>query len=97
MDKHPRQPNDLVFNDIVRAAQVTWTWGNYSEDYIQNQMEFIQCLQDQNYKDNWHSIIGRMDNRNQMIFWHHIEFQETCDFLKKMRIHYKIFVPRDKK
>lgn len=92
-----RQPTSEVFNDIVQAARKTWINGDYHEDYIQGQMEYIDCLADQNFADNWYSFIGRMDVKNQMVFWHCIQYKETEDFLRTMYVHYGYFIPKIKK
>ena len=89
-----RQPNDKVFNDIIQAARSTWIKGDYHEEYIKGQMEYIDCLADQNFADNWCGLIGRMDEKNQMIFMECLKYQESIDFLRKQRVHYGYAMPR---
>lgn len=89
-----RQPTDEVFYDIVRAAQFTWLAGDYHDVYIQEKIDHINAID--NYADNWYTMLGMMDGKNQMIFWHKFELRQTDEFLRKMAVHYGYFVPKEK-
>ena len=99
MDRHPRQPTDEVFKDIVEAGVRTWyarcNWDDYHQDYVEEKTNRIYSLT--NYADNWYSVLGAMDEKNQMIFWHCLELKDSEQFLKDMKIHYSYFVPKEKK
>lgn len=99
MDKHPRQPSDEIFKDIISAGISTWysrlNWNDYNEDYLQEKTDRIRALS--NYADNWYSVLGAMDEKNQMVFWHCLELIDSEVFLRGMRVHYGYFVPKEKK
>lgn len=90
-----RQPNDKVFDDIKSAALAVWYRSREHEDYVKERTDHIYSLT--NYADNWYSMVGRMDIHNHMRFWHYLEYQETCDFLREMSKHYSYYVPSEKK
>lgn len=94
MEDTRRKPSDKIFNDIVQASTSVWSWSDYHEDYRKEKMDKIRSTQ--NYADNWSSIVGMFDSRNQQLMYANLKYQESVDFLESMKSWYSIATPRKK-
>lgn len=96
MEDTRRKPTQEVFDDIVEASVGVWSWDrDYHQDYINEKLEKIWATE--NYADNWNSIVGMFDQRNQILMHARLKLQASVDFLNKMSAHYRISMPREKK
>lgn len=89
-----RQPSDEIFADLQQAAYSVWCHGQYHEDYVNEQVNYVQDLT--NFADNWYSILGKMDSTNQILLYHYIKRNDTVKFLQKQHVHYSYVNLRDK-
>lgn len=80
------QPSDALFEDMRQAAIKVWS--KYDDTYGYQTEKRNQVNELTNFKDNWYTFLGMMDNTNQVEFERHLELPETRDFLLKQRIYY---------
>lgn len=94
MEDERRKPSDLVFQDIVQACEIVWWRGGHHPDYEAEKLAEVRRVE--NYADNWCHLIGMFDTDNQVLMCCNLKYQESIDFLRKMRKWYRIALPLEK-
>lgn len=90
-----RQPSDAVFYDMRNAARSVWFFSDFHVSYIEEKIAAIESTV--NYADNWCTFIQQFDNKNQLLFFNELEYQDSVDFLRAQHIHYSYILPRIKR
>lgn len=88
-----RQPSDEIFRDLQLAAYSVWANSDYHDEYVAEQIDHVEHIR--NYADNWYSILGRMDDSNQMKLLYFVKRKDTIKFLQEQHVHYGYIKPRE--
>jgi len=94
MENTRRKPSDKVFEDIKLSAQLVWMNGGYHHEYEKEKILEVQRIT--NFADNWNHIVGMFDSNNQILLCAALKYQESINFLKRMRKFYMFSMPREK-